>query len=90
MRDSRFVGRLRRVPVARLIAIAELALLAREHLARLEPEERRRVVELIRRGRGRPSQLSARERRELARLVAKAEPRLFARAAASKLRPVKR
>lgn len=78
------------MPVARLIALGELALLVRQHVTRLEPQERRRVLELVRRGRGRPSRLSGRERRELAVLVAKAEPRLFARAAVSKLIPFKR
>jgi antitoxin (DNA-binding transcriptional repressor) of toxin-antitoxin stability system len=77
----------RAIPIARLIAIAELMMLIREHVMRLEPHERRRVIELVRRGRGRPSRLNPRERRELARLVAKAEPRLFATTAAKKLVP---
>lgn len=81
---------MRRLPVARLIALGELALLAREHAMRLDPQERHRVVELLRHAHGRPSKLSARERRELGKLVAKAEPQLFARAAAVKLRPMKR
>jgi hypothetical protein len=78
------------IPVARLIALGELLLLAREHVTRLDPQERRRVLELVRRGRGRPSRLSRRERNELAMLVAKAEPRLFARNAARKLTPFRR
>lgn len=77
----------RRIPVARLIILAELAILAGEHVGRLSPRERRRVFELIRRGRGRPSKLTQRERDELATLVAKAEPKLFARAAARKFSP---
>ena len=76
---------MRRIPAARLLAVAELLLLARQHLLKLEPHERRRVVELVRRGRGRPSHLSERERRELARLVEKAQPREFARAAVKKV-----
>jgi ABC-type phosphate/phosphonate transport system ATPase subunit len=90
MPGSRVLRTVQRVPVARLIALGELGLLAREHVRRLDPDERRRVIELLRRARGRPSRLSGRERRELARLVAKAEPRLFATAAAKKLRPVRR
>jgi hypothetical protein len=90
MEASRLVGAVRRVPVARLVALGELLLLAREHIMRLEPDERRRVLELVRRGRGRPSRLTPRERRELARLVAKAEPRLFAHAAVRKLNPIRR
>jgi hypothetical protein len=67
----------RALPAAKLIVVGELLLLAREHLHKLEPQERRRVMELVRRGRGRPRNLSERERRELARLVEKAEPREF-------------
>ena len=72
---------LRGIPAARLIVLGELLLLAREHLAKLEPHERRRVVQLVRRGRGRPRNLTERDRRELARLVEKAQPREFARSA---------
>lgn len=68
----------RRIPAARLIVLGELLILAREHLQRLEPHERRRILELVRRGRGRPGNLSERDRRELARLIEKAEPRVFA------------
>lgn len=81
---------LRAVPIARLVAIAQLALLVRDHITRLEPQERRRFIELVARGRGRPSRLTGRERRELAILVAKLEPRMFARAAVSKLSPIRR
>jgi antitoxin (DNA-binding transcriptional repressor) of toxin-antitoxin stability system len=81
----------RGIPVARLIAIGQLLLLARDHIiTRLNPDERRRVIELIRRGRGRPSRLSGRERRELEELIAKVEPQLFAREAVRKLSPIRR
>jgi hypothetical protein len=79
---------LRRLPVFKLIAIAEIALLARSHVARLEPTERRRMVDLLRKGRGRTTNLSTGERDEFQRLVAKTEPRLFAGVAADKLSPV--
>lgn len=80
------VGRtLRRIPAARLMAVAELLMLARQHLLKLEPHERRRIVELVRRGRGRPSHLTERERRELARLVEKTEPREFVKTAAKRV-----
>lgn len=75
----------RRLPVARLLVLAELLLLAREHLTKLEPYERRRIVELVRRGRGRTSNLTERERRELARLLEKTEPRMFVGTAMKKL-----
>ena len=84
---SRLPG-LRRLPVFRLLAIAEIALLARDHMARLEPAERRRLIELVRLGKGRARNLSDDNRAELAALVAKVEPRLFAGLAADKLSPV--
>jgi hypothetical protein len=79
---------LRRIPIFKLLAVAEIAVLARNHLRRLEPAERRRLFELVRRGRGRTSSLSESEREELSGLVAKVEPRLFAGLAADKLSPV--
>jgi hypothetical protein len=79
---------LRRIPVFKLLAIAEIALLARTHATRLDRDERRRLVDLVRAARGRPSTLSEAEREELARLVAKTEPRRFVGLAADKLSPV--
>ncbi len=78
------------LPLMRLVAIAEFALLARQHLIKLEPHERRRVAELVVRARGRKRNLTARERRELLVLLAKAEPGLFARSAVRKLSPLRR
>lgn len=79
---------LRRMPMLKLLAAAEVMMLAREHMELLEPRERRRLVELIREARGRPSTLSSRKRRELSTLVAKAEPRLFLGRTADRLSPV--
>ncbi|PZS08042.1 MAG: hypothetical protein DLM64_13465 [Solirubrobacterales bacterium] len=80
---------LSRLPVMRLLALGEVVLLAREHVVKLEPGERRRLVELVRRGRGRPRNLSSEERTELSRLIAKTDPRLFAGLVADKLSPVR-
>src|SRR4051812_42470137 len=77
----------RRLPLLKLLAVGEIALLARSHIARLEPDERRRLVELLRKGRGRKTNLSGSERDELQSLIAKTEPRLFAGLAADKLSP---
>jgi hypothetical protein len=79
---------LKRIPILKLLAFAEVALLAREHFTKLEPSERRRLIQLVRRGRGRGSNLAESERDELATLVAKAEPRLFAGTAADKFSPI--
>lgn len=72
----------------KVLAVGEIALLARDHAAKLDPDERRRLVELIRAGRGRPKNLSPDERDELEALVAKVEPRLFLGLTADKLSPV--
>lgn len=88
-RAAQHLPGLRRIPILRLLALAEIAVLARDHITRLQAAEWRRLIELIRVGRGRPSKLSGRERRELESLVAKAEPRLFAAEAIDKLSPVR-
>ena len=88
---KRVVSRLplvKRLPVFRLLAIAEIALLAKDHMGRLEPAERRRLVELVRTGRGRARNLQPAEREELAKLVARVDPRRFGWLAADKLSPV--
>jgi hypothetical protein len=84
---SRVPG-LRRLPVLKLLAVAEIAILARNHVTRLDPDERHRLVELVRKGRGRATRLTEDERDELHRLVAKTEPRLFVGLSADKLSPV--
>ena len=53
------------------IAAIEVAWLANRHWRRLEPEERRRLRELIVKSRGRPSRLSSKERAETEELLQK-------------------
>lgn len=79
---------MRRVPVMKLLVLAEVLLLARDHLGKLQPEERRRLVELVRLGRGRRRNLTPSERDELSRIIAKAEPRLFVGLVAERFSPV--
>lgn len=81
---SRRLPLLRRLPIVRIIFIAELALIARRHLQHLTKAERRRMWALVRRGRA----MTAPERDELRRLVAKLEPRAFAGSAAARFSPV--
>lgn len=80
---------LRALPILKLLVVGEIALLARSHILRLDPAERRRLIELLRAGRLRPSHLSPPAREELETLIAKAEPRLFAGLALEKLSPVR-
>jgi hypothetical protein len=54
-----------------LVAALEIGWIARRHWHRLDPEERRRLKELARKSKGRPSRLSASERREAAELLEK-------------------
>lgn len=79
---------LRRLPLARLVILAELALLAKDHLDRLTPAERRRLIVLVRDAKGRPSNLPARQRSELEKLIAKVEPKAFATQAVQKFSPL--
>jgi hypothetical protein len=79
---------LRRLPVLKLIAVAQVGILARDHMLRLSPDERRRLFALVRKARGRPSTLTGSERDELALLVIKLEPRLLAGQAFNHLSPV--
>jgi hypothetical protein len=87
-RGSERIPALRGLPVLRLLAVAEVLLLARQHVARLEPHERRRLVELVRIGRGRRRHLTPQQREELAALIEKAAPRQFVAEAVSRLSPV--
>src|SRR3954451_7996182 len=79
---------LKRIPIFKLLALAEIAMLAHAHVTRLTPDERRRLFQLARTSRGRQGNLSEAERQELAELVNKMEPRMFAGAAADHLSPV--
>lgn len=76
------------IPMARLMAAAQVVMLARRHWHRLEPNERRRLFTLVRVAGGRRGRLTPDERLELARLIAKADPKLFAGLVAQKLSPV--
>jgi hypothetical protein len=77
-------GLLRRMPFFKVLAIAQTVLLARRHVRQLDANDRRRLRELVRRGRS----MSPAERDELRRLLAKIEPRAFAAAAADRFSPV--
>jgi hypothetical protein len=79
----------RLVPLARLLTAAQIVMLARRHWLLLEPDERRRLITLVRQGHGRPRNLSTGDRAELLRLIAKANPRLFAGLIAQRFSPVR-
>ncbi|HEY7268169.1 MAG TPA: hypothetical protein VH501_10775 [Solirubrobacterales bacterium] len=58
-----------------LLAAAEVVVAVRNHVSdRLTAKERKRMLEIVRTSKGRPSNLSDRERRELKALLGKVEP----------------
>jgi chorismate mutase len=71
----------------RVLAVAQLGLLARRHIQLLEPDERTRLAKLVAASKGRPRKnLSANEREEMLRLVKKLEPGQFGRNAFTHVR----
>lgn len=74
----------KQMPLFKVISIAQVALLARSHVQRLEPGEARRIADLMRRR----NRLTELEKAELRDLTAKLEPRAFMGAAADRLSPV--
>lgn len=85
---TRRIPGLRHVPVVKLVMAAEVALLAHEHLRRLSPRERRRLIALVRAGHGGRGRLTEPERRELEELLAKLEPRALVGGAVGRMSPV--
>jgi hypothetical protein len=72
------------MPLFKVIAIVQVALLARRHFGAITPAERRRAAKLVRNGR----KLTPAERHELIDIAAKLEPRAFAGAVADHMSPV--
>jgi hypothetical protein len=87
-RATERVPGIRRIPVVKLLSAAEIALLAHEHLMRLTPAERRRLVALVRAGRGRRARLTKAERHELEQILDKLQPRVLVGEAVDRLSPV--
>jgi hypothetical protein len=71
-RAGKFFARrkaLRGVPLLWAFAVAEALAATRRHFAGVDPKARRRAVELVRKSKGRPRNLTAQEKRELRDLV---------------------
>jgi hypothetical protein len=71
-RAGKFFARrkaLRGVPLLWAFAVAEALAATRRHFAGVDPKARRRAVELVRKSKGRPGNLSPVEKQELRRLV---------------------
>lgn len=78
----------RGIPIARLLLTAEIAMIAGRHLGRLDRAQRGRLLALLLKARGLPRSLPAAERRELAVLVARLEPRIFFGTTVKRLSPL--
>ena len=66
-----------------LLAAAEVVLAVRNHISgRLTEKERKRMLEIVRSSKDRPSNLSDRQRKELRTLLGKVEPRELAKTVA--------
>jgi hypothetical protein len=76
----------KRIPFIKIIALAQLAMLARQHYQRLDGNERKRLLDLVRH----PQSLTPADKSELKGLVAKMEPRAFAGSAARHVSPLGR
>ncbi|HUA45807.1 MAG TPA: hypothetical protein VMA77_11295 [Solirubrobacteraceae bacterium] len=85
---SKLLQGARAIPMAKLLTAGQVVMLARRHWMRLDPHERRRLFTLVRIATGRRGRLTPAERFELARLIAKADPKLFAGLVVQKLSPV--
>lgn len=77
-------------PWARMIAVAEIAVLVKHHLDNLEPGELGEMRKLLSKSKGRPGNLSDRERKRLAVLAKKVEPAAFAKTATMRAMPLRK
>jgi hypothetical protein len=76
--------------VGRLIAIGEIALVAKRHLENLDAGEGSELRALIAKSKGRPGNLTKSERTRLGTLVKKLDPAAFARNAAKTAVPLRK
>ncbi len=75
-------------PIVGVLLAAEIAAMARTHLAMLNGPQRRRLLALLGQARGRPGSLSDYEQEELWALIATLQPRLFLGSATRRLSPL--
>ena len=73
----------KRIPFLKLMALAQIGILAHQHYKRLNATERKRLLSLMKH----PRDMSANDRSELKGLVSKMEPRAFAGSAARHASP---
>jgi hypothetical protein len=88
-RLARRIPIVRRVPIMWVLAVAEAAVATRRHWVDIDPSTRRRLRELVTKSRGRPSNLTAHEKRELRSLVGRLKLGKLGRELAAVASPVK-
>jgi hypothetical protein len=76
------MARMASISRVRWTILLQLALTTHRHWRRLEPKDRARLGELIRKSQGVPNKLTTHERREVRELLGKLEPKEFARSVA--------
>ena len=74
----------------RILVLANVALAIKRHMDLLEAAEKRDLADLVRRSKGRPSNLTDSERERLRELVEKLEPVELAREAAESVIPLRK
>lgn len=76
--------------IGRVIALGQIALVAKRHIENLTVAERSELRGLLAKSKGRPRNLTRGERSRITALVRKLEPAAFARNAASTAVPLRR
>lgn len=77
-------------PWARAIAVGQVALILKRHIDKLGPGELSELRTLLAKSKGRPTNLTSKERSRLMVLVRKLEPGAFAKSAATSASPLRR
>jgi hypothetical protein len=89
-RIARRIPGVRRIPIMWVLTVAEAVVATRRHWTGLDPHTRRRLRELVVKSRGRPSNLTAAEKRELRALVGNLNLTRLGRDLATVARPGRR
>jgi hypothetical protein len=77
------------MPIMWALTVAEAIVATRRHWSGIDPATRRRLRELVTKSRGRPSNLTANERRELRTLVGRLNLTKLARDVAAVASPIR-
>ena len=79
----------RAVPIAWALVVAEALVATKRHLDDVPARTRRRLLELVKKSKGRPSNLTREEKRELTKLVGELRPFALGRTLVGVASPVR-